>query len=140
MWAPKEARHGLSMNIQGGSEQGDSQRRGVVTWIVEKLMDLVSPGWGGEIQLKVGMSPNGCKQGANVAWSTREEGLKSDGKQRIQNYAGPELGNLSPQWAGWLTGLCCSPLPVCLQLVPSSCFMDEPEKFKLTRTLETLSL
>lgn len=38
IWAPREARHGLSVNIQGGSEQGDGQGRGVVTWTVEKLV------------------------------------------------------------------------------------------------------
>lgn len=35
--------------------------------------------------------------------------------------------------AGQLTGLYCSPLPTCLQLAPSSFFMDEPEKYKLLR-------
>jgi hypothetical protein len=102
IWTPKEARHGLSMNIQGGlSEPGDRRRRGVVTWTVEKLMYLVSPGWSRKIQPKVGTAPNECKQGPEVAWSTRGEGLKAGGKQTKQCTTGPELRSPSPEW-GWL--------------------------------------
>lgn len=44
IWTPREARQGLSMDIQGGSEQAAGQRRGVVTRPVEKLMYLVGLG------------------------------------------------------------------------------------------------
>lgn len=49
IWAPKEARHDLPMNIYGGIEQGDRQGRSVVMWTVEKLMYLVGPGWSGKV-------------------------------------------------------------------------------------------